>query len=212
MPGSVRRPLGETHAGISFVLFDPAGRRSTSAVADPAERHLYRSTDGGATWAAVAGRSGAARCCRSRADLDGRGNLYIAYSTGIGPNGIKDGSLWRLDTRSGRWTDITPDPGRPKAAIWGSASTASGPAAWPSRASTAGSPGDTVWLSEDFGRSWTDLGPRSRRDISISPWLRLRREGAGVRPLDRRPGDRSVRRRHHRLHDRRDALPHRRGT
>ena len=37
-------------------------------------------------------------------------------------------------------------------------------------------PGDTVWLSEDYGRTWDDLSPRSRRDTSVSPFLKWGRE------------------------------------
>jgi photosystem II stability/assembly factor-like uncharacterized protein len=33
-------------------------------------------------------------------------------------------------------------------------------------------PGDTIWLSENGGRSWTDLGPLSRRDVTLAPFLR----------------------------------------
>ena len=164
------------HAGISFVLFDPAsGKPGASsrtiyvAVADPADLHLYRSTDGGATWTAIPGGP-ASVMLPVRADLDSKGNLYIAFATGIGPSGIKDGSVWRLDTRSGQWADITPDPAS-EGGYMGISVDRSKPGRVAVSSINRWHPVDTVWVSEDFGRSWTDLGPRSRRDTSISPFL-----------------------------------------
>ncbi|MDP9424138.1 MAG: hypothetical protein M3Q19_15130 [Pseudomonadota bacterium] len=156
------------HAGISFVLFDPAGSIYV-AVADPTEQHLYRSTDGGSTWTVVSGGPGG-DMLPVRADLDGHGNLYIAYTTGIGPSGIKDGSLWRFETRTDRWTEITPDPDS-EGGYMGLSVDRQRSGRLVVSSINRWHPGDTVWLSEDFGRSWSDLSRRSRRDISISPWL-----------------------------------------
>src|SRR5687768_7318271 len=69
---------GESHGGISFVVFDPRSPAIFAAVADPAERHLYRSTDGGESWAAVPGGPGPAML-PVKGDIDDAGNLYIAY-------------------------------------------------------------------------------------------------------------------------------------
>ena len=169
-------PRRTTHAGISFVLFDPAsGRKGEgsriiyAAVADPAEQHLYRSADGGASWQAVHGEP-ADNMLPVRADLDWAGNLYIAFATSIGPSGIKDGAVWRLNTRRGDWTDITPDPDSEGGYMGISLDRSKGGRLVVSSINRW-RPGDTVWLSEDGGRSWTDLGPRSRRDTSLSPFL-----------------------------------------
>jgi len=168
-----------THGGISFVLFDPAsGRPGTgsrivyAAVADPGEHHLFRSADGGRRWAPVPGGPGA-EMLPVRADIDAEGRLYVACSTGIGPSDIADGSVWRLDPEGDRWTDITPDR---SPASEGGYMGISVDRRRPGRVAVSSinrwQPGDTVWLSEDAGRSWTDLGSRSRRDVSLSPWLR----------------------------------------
>ena len=164
-----------THAGISFVLFDPS-RAATAyaAIADPAEQRLYRSVDGGVTWSAVPGGP-PARMLPVRASIDDHGNLYIAYSTDIGPNDIADGSVWRLDTRSGRWSDITPDAGS-EGGYMGISVDRTTPGRLAVSSINRWEPGDTVWVSKDYGRSWTDLGPRSRRDIAITPWLTLGEE------------------------------------
>lgn len=167
-----------THAGISFVLFDPSTGRPGSgsatiyaAVADPGEQHLFRSGDGGSSWHAVPG--GPSRdMLPAQGELDEQGNFYIAYSTSIGPNQVKGGSIWRLDTRSGRWTDVTPVRG--EQAEGGYMGLAVDPRR-PGRVAVASMNrwqlGDTIWLSNDYGRSWTSLAERSRRDISAAPWL-----------------------------------------
>jgi xyloglucan-specific exo-beta-1,4-glucanase len=106
-----------THAGLSFVLFDASsGRIGTgssviyAAVADPAPTHLYRSIDGGRTWSAIAGEP-ASEMLPVKGALDAQGMLYVDYSTGIGPNDIAGGAVWKLDTHTGAWTDITPARG-----------------------------------------------------------------------------------------------------
>lgn len=182
---------GETHAGVSFVLFDPAsgsaGRGSGTiyaAVADPGARHFFRSRDGGRRWEAVPGGP-AADMLPVKGEIDAQGRLYIAYATGIGPNGIAHGSVWRLDTRSGhsrgqdreQWTDITPDRAS-EGGYMGLSLDRQRPGRLVVSSVDRWNPGDTVWLSEDGGRRWTDLGARSRRDTSLSPFLRWGAEEA----------------------------------
>jgi photosystem II stability/assembly factor-like uncharacterized protein len=166
----------ETHGGISFVLFDPVSGRTGggsdviyAAVADPAEQHLYRSVDGGRSWSPVAGGPGA-EMLPVKGDIDEEGNLYVAYSTGIGPNGIEDGSVWRFDTRSGEWRDITPDR-KTEGGYMGISIDRQRPGRLAVSSVNRWQPGDTVWLSEDYGRNWDDLSQRSRRDTSASPFL-----------------------------------------
>ena len=173
------RERRETHAGISFVLFDAASGRPGegsrivyAAVADPGERHLYRSDDNGLSWAAVPGGP-AADMLPVKGDIDGEGNLYIAYATGIGPNGIADGSVWRLATAGGAWAEITPDRSEASdGGYMGLSLDRTRPGRLAVSSVNRWAPGDTVWISEDHGHSWTDLRPRSRRDVSVSPFLR----------------------------------------
>jgi xyloglucan-specific exo-beta-1,4-glucanase len=173
-------PQGQpTNAGISFVIFDPAsGTRGAGSrtifvgIADPGEQHLYRSNDAGATWAPVANQP-RADLLPAQAQLDGAGQLYIAYSVGIGPSGVTGGAVYRLNTRTGAWTDITP----PRAGT-----TREGGYMGISVDRQAANTlvvatmnrwdgGDTIWRSTDAGRTWRDLRAHSRHDVSDTPFL-----------------------------------------
>ncbi len=166
-----------TNAGISFVLFDPTsgtpGSRSRivyAAVADPGPQHLFRSDDAGESWRAVPGGPGAEMLPVKGAIADD-GTLYIAYCDAIGPNGIDDGAVWKLSP-AGEWTDITPKRGGDReGGYMGLALDRNSPGRLALSSVDRWGPGDTVWLSENGGTSWTDLKPRSRRDTRATPFL-----------------------------------------
>ena len=169
----------QTHAGISFVLFDPrsgvdgaATRTLFAGVADNGEHHLFRSDDAGASWRAVP-HGPRADLLPVRAQLDAKGLLYIAYSNGIGPNGITEGAVFKLDTATEVWRDITPRAGaappggymglavdlrRPDTVLVATVDQWRGP--------------DTIWRSIDAGTHWTSLRSLSEIDASDTPFLR----------------------------------------
>jgi photosystem II stability/assembly factor-like uncharacterized protein len=158
-----------THGGVAFVVFDPHSRSVFVGVADPSAQHIFRSNDGGETWAAVAGGP-PANLLPVKAGIDASGVLYVDYASGIGPNGIATGAVWKLDTHSGRWTDITPDHSSEGGYM--------GLSLDPQRLGRIAvssvdrwHPGDSVWVSDDGGRNWTSLRERSRRDVSATPFL-----------------------------------------
>ena len=106
--------------GVVFVVFDPvvvydprSGPRlkGSSTIYAGASlmgtNNLFRSTDGGKTWQPVPGQPTAYRPIRSALASDG--TLYITYGTDPGPWRMTGGALWKFDTRTGAWTDITPD-------------------------------------------------------------------------------------------------------
>ncbi len=159
-----------THGGISFVAFDPArGGVVYAGIADPVRQHLYASRDDGRSWSPVGGGP-SSDLLPVKADFDGSGNLYIAFSNGIGPNGITRGAVWRLDRRRDRWADITPDRSA-EGGYMGLSADRSRPGRVAVSSVDRWQPGDTVWLSNDYGRSWTVLKPRSRRETSATPFL-----------------------------------------
>ena len=69
--------------------------------------NLFVSNDGGSTWRSIPGEPKAYR--PTRAALSSDGFLYVAYGTAPGPSRMTDGAIWKLDTRSGAWTEITPE-------------------------------------------------------------------------------------------------------
>lgn len=160
-----------THGGISFVVFDPNSRAVFAGVADPAADHLFRSDDEGRTWTAVAGGP-PAELVPVKAAMHSGGILYVDYCNGIGPNGITAGAVWKLDTRSGRWTDITPDRGS-EGGYMGLALDRTHPGRIAVSTVDRWHPWDTVWLSDNGGRSWSSLRERSRLDVSATPFLKF---------------------------------------
>jgi hypothetical protein len=88
----------QTHGGLSFVVFDPARKgRIFVGSADPGTQHLFLSEDGGATWAPVPGGP-PADLLAAKAVLGRDGMLTVTLNDGIGPNGIRRGAVWQLDT------------------------------------------------------------------------------------------------------------------
>ena len=100
--------------GVVWVTFDrrtgtPGNTTQTIyvGVADTGNS-VYRSTDGGATWAAVPGQP--TGFLPHHSVLASNGMLYITYSDGAGPYDGEKGDVWRYDTSSGSWTMISPVP------------------------------------------------------------------------------------------------------
>ena len=68
--------------------------------------NLFRSTDAGKTWQPVPGQPTQYRPTHMVMASDG--TLYLSYGTAPGPSSMTDGGVWKLDTKSGAWTEITP--------------------------------------------------------------------------------------------------------
>jgi xyloglucan-specific exo-beta-1,4-glucanase len=166
-------------AGISFVVFDRRNRKDgvpTKAifvgVADRGPHHLFRTIDAGANWQPIANEP-RADLLPVRAQLDDKGVLYVAYSNGIGPNGITAGAVFKLDTATDEWQEITPPvaPG-PAGGYMALSVDSRQPGTllvatvdwWKDR--------DTIWRSTDAGRTWTSLRPLSEIDATATPFLR----------------------------------------
>ncbi|MGA2672806.1 MAG: xyloglucanase [Terracidiphilus sp.] len=103
-------------SGIVFVKFAPAtGNQSSNSATQTIyvgvslmnRTNLFVSNDGGASWSAIAGEPTGYR--PTRAALSAEGFLYVTYGTAPGPTWMRDGAVWRLNTHTGAWTDITPD-------------------------------------------------------------------------------------------------------
>lgn len=101
-------------SGVIFVVFDPtsggAGKRCSTLYAGVSlmnQDNLFVSKDAGKTWQPVAGHPQQYR--PTHAALSADGTLYITYGTSPGPSRMSDGGVWKLNTKTGEWTDITPD-------------------------------------------------------------------------------------------------------
>jgi len=158
--------------GVQWVLFDPANRGTIYAGAYTTAS-IYKSTDDGATWAALPGQllawpysvsSGTKQPSPMRAVLNPDGNLYVTYGDYPGPNSMNYGLVEKYNPSTSTWTNITPpldraggetaqrggfcgitqDPNRPGTVAVGTLDR------W--------YPVDTVYITHDGGSTWIDLG------------------------------------------------------
>jgi xyloglucan-specific exo-beta-1,4-glucanase len=181
--------------GIVWVTFDPRSGSGTGAnatatktiyvgVADK-NNTVYRSTDGGTTWAPVKGTPTGYLAHKGVLD-EKTGMFYIATSDKAGPYEGKHGDVWRLDTATDTWKQISPVPSsntndnysgysgltvdRQKS---GTLMVTAYSSWWP----------DTIiWRSTDSGATWTKAWDwtsypnrsfRYTMDISGAPWLTM---------------------------------------
>jgi photosystem II stability/assembly factor-like uncharacterized protein len=167
-------------SGIVFVVFDPRsgvkGKASSTIYAGVSltgRDNLFRSKDAGKSWQPVPGAP--TQYGPARAALASDGTLYISYVTGPNPYRPADGGIWKLDTASGSWTDITPD--RPDAANnrafgYGGVSV---DAHHPRTviASTYYRPGgEDVFRSLDGGKTWKGVfASGGTYDFSLAPYV-----------------------------------------
>ena len=152
--------------GIVFVKFSPAAAQAGSRSATQTifagvslmnRPSLFVSTDGGASWRTIPGEPTAYR--PTRAALSSDGFLYVAFGSAPGPSHMANGGLWKLDIRSGAWTDIAPEHPVPGRREFGYAAVAVD-VQHPRRliASTFGRPGgDDIFRSIDGGASWKPI-------------------------------------------------------
>jgi photosystem II stability/assembly factor-like uncharacterized protein len=172
-----------SHGGVSFVAIDPtSGRVGTGSqrlwagIADPGGPSLYRSDDGGAHWTAVAGP----KLLAAKGVIDARGVLWVGFASDIGPSDVKTGAVWRFDPR-GAGRDVTPPAWRASGAeggFLGVAVARSAPGTVAVSTIDRYRAGDSLWLSRDDGARWDDIGARSRRDVSTTPFLLHEGKGA----------------------------------
>jgi photosystem II stability/assembly factor-like uncharacterized protein len=186
-PEQHRQRMPIRGSGIVFVKFVP--------VATPNKRHsatqtiyvgvslmnrpnLFVSTDSGKSWQPVAGSPTQYR--PTRAALSSDGFLYIAYGTAPGPSRMTNGAVWKLNTQTGAWTDITPEHPVPGSKEFGYAAVAVDPHHPQTLiASTFGHPwpegGDNIFRSTDAGATWKPVfgGAHSGvYDYSLAPYVK----------------------------------------
>ena len=77
------------------------------AVSLMGRNNFFKSRDGGASWEAVPGQPTAYRPTHAVYAPDGI--IYISYGDNPGPGRMANGAVWKFNTNTGEWIDITPD-------------------------------------------------------------------------------------------------------
>jgi photosystem II stability/assembly factor-like uncharacterized protein len=178
-------PVAKTKTGETAILYAGATNATKEGVAGGG---LLVSTDGGATWGLVNGQPKG--LVPHHLSVDAKGVVYVAYGNGLGPNGVTDGAVWKMDAETGAWTDITPvkpsgsdvfgygglslDPAHPGVIVVSTLDR------W--------AVGDEVFRSTDGGKSWKGLRDRSEHDVGRSTWVRSL-EGKATRAMGHWIGD-----------------------
>ncbi|MDC0714520.1 X2-like carbohydrate binding domain-containing protein [Stigmatella sp. ncwal1] len=174
--------------GIAWVTFDKSTGTPGSAtqtiyvgVADTAES-IYRSTDGGATWQAIPGQPSG--FLPHHGEIS-NGQLYITYNNGIGPYDGTKGDVYKYNTSTGVWTNISPIPSTSSDNYFGYGGLAidrKNPNTLMVATLNSWWPDANIYRSTDGGATWTSIwswvGYPSRnflytQDISAAPWLDL---------------------------------------
>ncbi len=172
-------PIGSN--GISFVLFDksssPAGTATKTiyvGVLRLGAPNLYKTTDGGATWAPVAGAP--TNLMAHHAALAADGTLYLAYSNGPGPNDVSVGDVLKYVPATGVFTSIKPTlPGTEAAGGYGGLSLdLLKPGTIFVSTIDRYASGDEVFRSTDGGTTWKAIlnwraTNKANLDHSLSP-------------------------------------------
>jgi photosystem II stability/assembly factor-like uncharacterized protein len=167
-PGMTMERWWSRMSGLVFVVFDPRHSAIYVGASLMGRPNLFRSTDAGKSWQPVPGQPTAYR--PNHAVLASDGTLYVSYGTDPGPWPMIDGAVWKLDTNSGAWTDITPEkPGR--FGYGAVAVDAHNPRAL--IASTFGRPrGEELYRSTDGGATWRGVfASGGTYDFSLAPYV-----------------------------------------
>ncbi len=173
--------------GLAWITFDPStgspGHATQTIYVGVADKNssVYRSTDGGIHWSAVSGQP--TGFLPHHGVLSSDGNLYITYSNGIGPYDGEKGDVWKLNTTTGGWTNISPVPSSSTDNFFGYgglAIDAQKPGTLMVAALNSWWPDTIIFRSTDSGATWTRIWDfdgypnrklRYTQNISAAPWL-----------------------------------------
>src|SRR5262245_4396368 len=174
--------------GVVWEVFDPRtgspGHATQTIYVGVANlgASVYRSTDGGATWAAVQGQP--TGFLPHHGVLSSDGFLYITYSNNAGPYDGTSGDVWKLNAATRAWTRISPvastDTANDYFGYVGLSVDALHPQTIMVRVPNSWWPDTIIFRSTDGGATWTRIWDwasypnrtlRYTQDISLAPWL-----------------------------------------
>lgn len=169
------------NAGIVFVVFDPSsggnGKASSIIYAGVSlmdQANFFRSKDGGNTWEAIPGHPQQYRPTHAIFSPDGM--MYITYGDSPGPSRMTNGAVWKLDTKTGKWKDITPDKPDQKRQFGyaGVSLDASDPkTVIVSTYNRYDAGGDEIFRSKDGGETWKGVFANGGSfDYSKAPYVK----------------------------------------
>ena len=181
--GPRRRPwFRQEPVGIVCVLFDPASShpgnptRHIYVAVSTTKTNLYRSTDGGITWQAVANQP--VGLCPNHLVLSPDGLLYLSYGKEPGPNIMTDGAIRKFDPQNGVWTDITPVKPATSDQTFGYGAVtvdAEHPSTIMATTFCHWKPHDEIFRSTNGGATWTQLwNDDTEWDHSSAPYTKSR--------------------------------------
>jgi hypothetical protein len=106
---------GDSGHGLSYVIFDPNSATGSGSntiyvgvqALSSGNSNLYRSTNGGANWSVISGGPSGMSTCQ--ASLGSDRNLWIVY--GDSNSGPGTGQIWKLNTSTLAWGNVTPAAG-----------------------------------------------------------------------------------------------------
>ncbi|MDA3880143.1 MAG: hypothetical protein PF436_07140 [Prolixibacteraceae bacterium] len=169
-------------SGIFSVIFDPASANNNGSqtiyagVSIMNRENIFRSTNGGLTWQALPGHPTQYRPTSGVLSPDG--NLYFTYGDVPGPYIMNNGGVWKFNTKTEKWIDITPDsPSPDKGKKFGYADVAVDPSNPQTiitsvfhRSHQYGS--DDIYHSTNGGKTWTAVFTNGTTfDYSKAPYI-----------------------------------------
>lgn len=170
--------------GVAWIVFDKstgaAGHATQTIYVGVADtgNSIFRSVDGGTTWEAVPGQP-AEGFLPNHGALSSTGMLYVTYAKELGPYNGGQGSVHKLNTKTGEWKSISPtnDTANP---YGGLAVDAQHPDTIMVATMNKWWPDDNIYRSTDGGATWKTFWSipawpnRENKytiDYSLSPWL-----------------------------------------
>ncbi|ORY73564.1 Oligoxyloglucan reducing end-specific cellobiohydrolase [Neocallimastix californiae] len=170
--------------GISFVTFDKySGNKGSPTpniyvgVADNSTSTVYVSKDAGVSWTPIPDQP--AHYFPHKGKITKDGMLYITYSDGCGPYDGQAGAIYRYNTKTGEWKDISPHQ-EPYFGYGGLAIDAQNQKNIVVATLNSWWPDAILFRSTDGGDTWSHIwewdGYPNRKlkyeiDASISPWI-----------------------------------------